>query len=71
MTRQQKLLAKKGRGRPKTGINPTIGVRMPVKEIAAVDAWRNQQVDEPSRPIAIRRLVELGLSNKQRGAKSP
>jgi hypothetical protein len=38
---------------------------MPAKEIAAVDAWRNQQDDEPSRPIAIRRLVELGLKGKR------
>lgn len=65
MTRKEKLLAKKRLGRPRTGINPTIGVRMPAKEIAAVDVWRNEQADKPSRPIAIRRLVELALKGRR------
>jgi hypothetical protein len=65
MTRKEKMLAKKRLGRPRTGINPTIGVRMPANEIAAVDEWRNQQADKPSRPIAIRRLVGLGMKGKR------
>jgi len=50
------------RGRPATGTNPAIGVRMPPGEIAKLDQWRSRQPDLPSRPEAIRRLVELGLA---------
>ena len=69
MTKQEKMLAKKKRGRPATGTHPTIGVRMPDAEIEAVDRWRLQQEDEPSRPIAIRRLVELGLKKERHNAR--
>ena len=31
----------------------------------ALDDWITEQHDEPSRPEAIRRLVELGLANAQ------
>jgi cold shock CspA family protein len=27
----------------------------------AIDKWRDKQEDDPSRPEAIRRLVEIGL----------
>ena len=49
------------RGRPATGTNASIGVRMTEANILKVDRWRSLQVDVPSRPEAIRRLVELGL----------
>lgn len=42
-----------------------IGVRMPKAEIEAVDRWRAEQPDKPSRPIAIRRLVDLGLKRRR------
>jgi hypothetical protein len=29
----------------------------------AIDKWRDKQEDEPSRPEAIRRLVEIGLGS--------
>jgi hypothetical protein len=61
MKQQDKLLAKK-RGRPATGINQTVGVRMTPAEIDAVDAWRATQPGIPTRPEAIRRLVEIALS---------
>ena len=32
---------------------------------ATIDDWRKMQDDEPSRPEAIRRLVELGLKAKK------
>ena len=46
----------------------TIGVRMLDDRIAALDAWIAKQ-SEPdlSRPEAIRRLVELGLTVKTKG----
>jgi hypothetical protein len=36
------------------------------QQIATIDAWIATQDDEPSRPEAIRRLVELGLKAKSR-----
>ena len=44
---------------------PQIGLRLPPPELAAVDAWiKDQPKPRPSRPVAIRRLVELGLKGK-------
>ena len=41
---------------------PQIGLRLPPKELDAVDSWiANQEKPLPSRPLAIRRLIELGL----------
>jgi hypothetical protein len=51
----------KKRGRPATGINPSIGVRLPLPSLDALDDWRKRQPDLPSRPEAIRRLIEAGL----------
>lgn len=54
----------KSRGRPSTGGRKTgIMVRVPDDELAALDGWREQQKPEPSRPEAIRRLIEEGLKN--------
>jgi hypothetical protein len=52
------------RGRPvTTGTGTTIGVRMLDDRIAALDTWiAKQKEPELSRPEAIRRLVELGLT---------
>jgi hypothetical protein len=60
MNAQEKMLAK-NRGRPATGRGETIGVRLHPPNIAAIDKWREKQTDMPTRPEAIRRLVELGL----------
>jgi len=57
----------KKRGRPATGTNLAIGVRMPDDEIAMVDEWRSKQLDIPTRPEAIRRLVKLALTKGRRG----
>jgi hypothetical protein len=41
---------------------PQIGLRLPPKELEAIDSWiAKQQKPLPSRPLAIRRLIELGL----------
>jgi hypothetical protein len=37
---------------------------MDVSLTSAIDHWREKQDDEPSRPEAIRRLVEIGLTKK-------
>jgi hypothetical protein len=54
---------KRGRGRPKTtGIGTLVGVRMSDSELSGVDAWIERQEDpKPSRPEAIRRLVQKTL----------
>lgn len=37
-------------------------VRLAMAHLTALDEWRRQQPDLPSRAEAIRRLMELGLS---------
>jgi hypothetical protein len=51
------------RGRPKTtGRGRGVMVRLHADAISAVDQWSTRQDDQPSRPEAIRRLVEAGLA---------
>jgi hypothetical protein len=57
----KKVLPKK-RGRPATGKDPMMALRMSPEIKAAVEHWAAQQADKPSRSEAIRRLVELGLA---------
>lgn len=57
--------SQKRRGRPATGTNQAIGVRMPEGELARLDRWRAAQKDLPSRPEAIRRLVQIGMEAAQ------
>jgi len=52
---------KRGRGRPKVGAEP-ITVRIPPDQLAALDAWIERQDEpRPTRPEAIRRLLETIL----------
>jgi hypothetical protein len=68
--RYQKLMSastehvKRKVGRPK---HPTVQVlvRFEPAEVERVDRWRLHRTGEPSRPEAIRRLVELGLKGKR------
>jgi hypothetical protein len=51
---------------------PQIGLRLPPSELASVDAWiREQPKPRPSRPVAIRRLVELGLTVGAKTKQAP
>jgi hypothetical protein len=52
---------RKKRGRPAIGATP-IMVRMPPVELGELDGWIKRQSEKPSRPEAIRRLVEMVLS---------
>jgi hypothetical protein len=53
---------KRGRGRPRTGIGPNIGLRLYPELEAALDAWIAEQPEpRPSRPEAIRRILRLAL----------
>ena len=56
--------AKKQRGRPvSTGTGPVIGVRIRDAPLANLDKWIAGQAESGlTRPEAIRRLVEIGLS---------
>ena len=52
---------KKPRGRPATGIGTQVQIRLQPAALARLDEWREAQGDKPTRPEAIRRLVESGL----------
>lgn len=48
-----------------------VNVRLPPAELASLDAWIAAQPDpKPSRPEAVRRLMEIGLAG-QTDRKSP
>jgi hypothetical protein len=64
MAKSNKVVPKKGRGRPATGRDPVTAIRLSKELRETVDAWAAQQDDEPGRSEAIRRLVELGLKAK-------
>jgi hypothetical protein len=60
MTSISDIEKKRGRGRPPKDIVPVL-VRLPVSQADALDVWRAGQDDKPTRPEAIRRLVDLAL----------
>jgi ribosomal protein S20 len=56
------------RGRPKTtGKGILIGVRIHPSALKALDSWIKRREDQPSRPEAIRQLVEQALSAVKSG----
>ena len=57
---------KRGRGRPATGQDPTLTVRLPMDLRSAIETWAKQQKDTPSRSEAIRRLIEIALTTKSK-----
>jgi hypothetical protein len=63
----------KKRGRPATGRDPFVGIRLPHGLITEINGW-SKKVGAQSRSEAIRRLVELGLAGsrpmKQRSPKA-
>ena len=65
MRTSRKKVIPKRRGRPATGKDPLISLRMPKDRIAEVERWAASQEDPPGRSEAIRRLVELGLKAKK------
>jgi hypothetical protein len=60
---------KRGRGRPATG-SESIHLRLLPQQMANVDKWISDQADQPSRPEAIRRLIDLGLSAHPKPART-
>jgi hypothetical protein len=61
---------KRGRGRPATGQDPTLTVRLPMDLRFAIETWAKQQKDKPSRSEAIRRLIEFALAAKPKRQSS-
>jgi len=58
---KEPILAQKKRGRPATGQDPHVSLRLPAETISAIDAWAAQQSDEPTRSEALRRLIDMSL----------
>jgi hypothetical protein len=58
----QTVLSRKKRGPPATGKGTLIGVRLQPDSLQLVDNWAAKQDDQPSRPEAIRRLIEMALT---------
>jgi hypothetical protein len=54
---------KKKRGRPATGRDPLIALRVPAETIAEIEKWGG---DRLSRSEAIRTLIEIGLASKRK-----
>ena len=66
MARRSVTKRQKRRGAPAAGEGTLIGLRLEPGALARVDRWAASQKDDPSRPEAVRRLVELGLAIAQR-----
>jgi hypothetical protein len=56
------VITRKKRGPPATGKGMLIGVRLQPTALGQVDRWAHSQKDNPSRPEAIRRLLDLALA---------
>jgi metal-responsive CopG/Arc/MetJ family transcriptional regulator len=54
-------------GRPATGRDPVLTVRLPSTLRSAIQSWAKKQKDKPSRSEAIRRLIEFALVVKAKG----
>jgi hypothetical protein len=66
MAKSIRVITKKRRGRPvTTGKGTLIGVRLLDAPLASLDEWIAAQGDGPTRPEAIRRLVEIGLKARK------
>ncbi|OYW12980.1 MAG: hypothetical protein B7X02_03055 [Rhodospirillales bacterium 12-54-5] len=62
MSRQETLQPKKRRGPKPTGIGTPVQVRLSPDLLSALDAWiASLPEPRPTRPAAIRALVEAGL----------
>jgi Arc/MetJ-type ribon-helix-helix transcriptional regulator len=60
---KKSIAVKPKRGRPATGRDPFVGIRLPASLIDEIQAWSDRH-EAASRSEAIRRLIELGLKAK-------
>lgn len=66
MKRQEKNLEKKKRGRPAIGKGLQFNAMLRPEMAQALDSWIAAQPDpKPSRPEAIRRLIEKALGSER------
>jgi hypothetical protein len=54
---------KKKGGRPATGHDPMVGLRMSKAKRVAVKKWASTQHDKPNFSEAVRRLIDIGLKS--------
>jgi hypothetical protein len=72
MSRQSVIPQSRKKPRPPaTGKGTPIMVRLQPDALARLDAWAHSQDDKPSRPEALRRLAERGLSAREPDAAKP
>jgi hypothetical protein len=69
MAKESIAVTPKKRGRPATGQDPVLTVRLPPNTRLAIENWARQQRDKPSRSEAIRRLIDIALANKRHTGK--
>jgi hypothetical protein len=62
---KQTVISRKRRGPAPTGKGAPTLVRLQPDLAGKIDAWSAKQEDAPSRPEAIRRLIDLGLKTKR------
>jgi hypothetical protein len=69
--KRQTVITKKRRGPAPTGKGTLIGVRLQPSHLKALDAWIAQQSPSPTRPEAIRGMMEtiLHILSKDPGDK--
>jgi hypothetical protein len=60
---KKSIPVKPKRGRPATGRDPFVGIRLPEPLLEEIQAW-SEKHEAASRSEAIKRLVELGLKAK-------
>jgi hypothetical protein len=64
------MIEEKSRRRaPTTGT--LVGTRFQAALLDAIDSWRKAQSDLPTRPEAVRRLVELGMISQPMSSATP
>ncbi len=58
---------KKKTGRPATGQDPLVALRLSPEKRGEVEEWADTQPDKPSFSEAVRRLIDLGLLSGSEG----
>jgi hypothetical protein len=56
--------SKKKTGRPATGKDPLVALRLSPEKRREIEEWAVQQPDKPSFSEAVRRLIDRGLLSK-------
>jgi predicted DNA-binding protein len=59
-TAKRKKVKKRGRGRPATGMDPMIGVRLSLEATTQLDKWA--KAHDMTRSEAIRQLIARGIA---------